>query len=150
MKYLLLLFSLTVAAVAQNATPAPTSTQDKTTRLIQMENAWLKAGSEGNNAAIRSMLARNWMAMAPGGNILHPDAFEGDESSSRLPKLTIQDSTVEFYGNTAVLMAHLASDKPGPVFNLTSVFQDHFGKWEMIATHLSAQGETSAQQGGVR
>jgi hypothetical protein len=148
MRYLLLLLLLTVAAVAQNATPAPTSNQDKTTKLIQMENEWLKAGSEGNNAAIRAMLAQNWIAMAPGGNILHPDAFEGDESGSRLPKLTIQDSTVEFYGNTAVLMAHLASDKPGAGFNLTSVFQDRFGKWEMIATHLSAQREEDSQQGG--
>lgn len=148
MKYLVLLLSLAVAAVAQNATQAPTSTEDKTTKLVQMENEWLKAGSEGNNAAIRAILAQNWMAMAPGGNILHADAFEGDESSSRLPKLTIQDSTVEFYGNTAVLMAHLASGKPGAGFNVTSVFQNRLGKWEMIATHLSAQREENLQQGG--
>jgi uncharacterized protein DUF4440 len=148
MKYLLLLLSLTIAAAAQTATPAPKSTEDKSAKLIQMENEWLKAGSEGNNAAIRAMLAQNWMAMAPGGNILHTDAFEEDSSESRLPKLTMQDSTVEFYGTTAVLMAHLVPEKAGPGFNVTTVFQDRLGKWEMIATHLSAQEEHGSQQGG--
>jgi len=38
----------------------------------------------------------------------------------------------------------------GPEFNLTSVFQNKLGKWEMIATHLSGQAEHAPDQNGAQ
>jgi hypothetical protein len=150
MKQLLLILALAIAAGAQTSAPQKSaSPEDKSAKLIQMQNDWLKAGSEGDNATIRGLLAQKWLAMAPSGYIMHYSDFEADHSDSRLPKLIMQDPTVEFYGTTAVLMSHLVTEKSGgPTFNVTSVFQDRMGKWEMIATHLSAQPEHGVQPGG--
>ena len=70
---------------------------DKSAKLIQMQNDWLKAGSEGDNATIRGLLAQKWLAMAPSGYIMHYSDFEADHNDSRLPKLIMKDPTVEFY-----------------------------------------------------
>jgi len=152
MKQLLLVLLLAIGAFAQTTNSAnPASTDDKTSKLVQMQNDWLKAGSDGNNAAIRALIDEHWMAMAPSGYIMHSSDFEAPESHSRLPKLTMQKTTVEFFGNTAVLMAHLVTEKEnGPEFNLTSVFQNKLGKWEMIATHLSGQAEHAPDQNGTQ
>jgi len=150
MKQLLLILALAIAAGAQTSAPQKSaSPEEKSAKFIQMQNDWLKAGSEGDNATIRGLLARKWLAMAPNGYIMHYSDFEADHNDSRLPKLIMKDPTVEFYGTTAVLMSHLVTEKGGgPTFNLTSVFQDRMGKWEMIATHLSTQPEHGAQPGG--
>lgn len=149
MKQLLLILSLVLASGAQTPSQGPTSTDGKSAKIIAMQNEWLKAGSEGENATIRSLLAQKWVAMAPSGYIMHYSDFEADHSDSHLPKLAMQNPTVEFYGTTAVLMSHLVTEKSGgPTFNLTSVFQDRMGKWEMIATPLSSQAEHGPAPGG--
>jgi len=150
MKQLLLILVLALTANAQSsATQKAASPDDKSAKLIEMQNEWLKAGSEGDNATIRNLLAQKWLAMAPSGYIMHYSDFEADHNDSRLPKLTMQNPTVEFYGNTAVLMSHLVTGKSdGPTFNVTTVFQDRMGKWEMIATHLSSQAEHGQAPGG--
>jgi hypothetical protein len=148
MKLLLLILGLSIAATAQTSAPQKAASPgDKSAKLIQMQNDWLKAGSTGDNATIRGLLAQKWVAMAPSGYIMHYADFEADHNDSRLPKLTMKDPTVEFYGTTAVLMSHLVTEKSGPTFNLTSVFQDRMGNWEMIATHLSAQMEHGPEAG---
>ena len=149
MKQLLVILSLVLAAGAQSPSQNPTLIEGKSAKIIEMQNEWLKAGSEGDNATIRSLLAKKWVAMAPSGYVMHYSDFETDHSDSRLPKLTMQNPTVEFYGTTAVLMSHLVTEKnAGPTFNLTSVFQDRMGRWEMIATHLSSQAERGSAPGG--
>jgi hypothetical protein len=139
-----------VAVAAGAQSPAPqnlASNEGKNSKIIEMQNEWLKAGSEGDNATIRGLLAQKWVAMAPSGYIMHYSDFEADHNDSRLPKLTMQHPNVEFYGTTAVLMSHLVTEKSGgPTFNVTSVFQDRMGKWEMIATHLSANRSTDRER----
>ena len=150
MKQLLLILLLAIAAGAQTSAPQTSASDEgKSAKIVEMQNAWLKAGSEGDNATIRGLLSQKWVAMAPSGYIMHYSDFEADHNDSHLPRLMMEKPTVEFYSTTAVLMAHLVTEKSGgPTFNLTSVFQDRMGKWEMIATHLSAQPEHGPGAGG--
>jgi hypothetical protein len=97
MKHLLLILSLAIAAGGQGPAPQNSaSTAGKSAKIIEMQNEWLKAGSEGDNTTIRGLLAQKWVAMAPSGYIMHYSDFEADHNDSRLPKLSMEIQRLSF------------------------------------------------------
>ena len=114
---------------------AVSSSEDQ---VISVEKRWLKAMSDSDTKTLQEILAENWLATTPGGEIVHESDFAGNESQSKLPPMNLTNHTVQFFGDTAVLMGQLTlADKTDVAFNLTAVFQRSADKWKMIASHLS-------------
>jgi Domain of unknown function (DUF4440) len=122
--------------------PALTQTMSKNGsaegEVIAVEKQWLKAASEADANAFRQVLVENWIATTPGGDIVHQSDFTESGAQSKLPAMNLTTHTVQFFGDTAVLMGQLAPvGQPDAAFNMTAVFQRKAGAWQMIATHLS-------------
>lgn len=132
MRIFVLLLALSISAHAQT-TNKNGSAEDQ---VVARENQWLKAVSEGDANVLKQVLAENWIATTPGGDIVHQSDFAGGQS--RLPTMNLTSHTVQFFGDTAVLMGQLApGGQAAATFNLTAIFQRSAEKWQMIATHLS-------------
>jgi ketosteroid isomerase-like protein len=133
MKFSLLALALIVSNVTRLT--AGSSSEDQ---VIAVEKQWLKAVSDSDTKTLNEVLAENWIATTPGGEIAHQSDFAGNESQSKLPLMNLASHTVQFFGDTAVLMGQLTlADKTDVAFNLTAIFQRKADKWQMIATHLS-------------
>jgi Domain of unknown function (DUF4440) len=132
MRIVILLLALSISTLAQT-TNKNGSAEDQ---VVASENQWLKAVSDGDTNVLKQVLADNWIATTPGGDIVHQSDFAG--SQSRLPAMNLISRTVQFFGDTAVLMGQLAPEgQAAATFNLTAIFQRRAEKWQMIATHLS-------------
>ncbi len=132
---LVILMSLT--AIAQTAANPGSSTSGED-EIIQLTQRWLAAGHSADADALDSIEADDFIATTPTGSVvtkseLMPEA----NSSNRLPKLSLQETTVRVHGDTAVLMAHLVGEQGGAQLSVTSVFLRRNGKWQMIAAQLS-------------
>jgi hypothetical protein len=127
---LLLAFSLSILAQTTNKVGSPED------QVVAGETQWLKAVSDGDTTVLKQILAENWIATTPGGDIVHQSDLAG--SQSRLPLMRLTSHTVQFFGDTAVLMGQLAPEgQTADTFNVTAIFQRKSEEWQMIATHLS-------------
>ena len=132
MKVFVLLLALSISTLAQT-TDKKGSAEDQ---VVATENQWLRAVSAGDTNVLKQVLAEEWIATTPGGDIVHQSDFAGSES--RLPAMNLTSHTVQFFGDTVVLMGQLAPEsRTAATFNLTAIFQRRAEKWQMIATHLS-------------
>jgi ketosteroid isomerase-like protein len=133
MKFLLVALALVVLSFTR-----PTAGSSPEDQVIAVEKQWLKAISESDTTTLKKILAENWIATTPGGEIVHQSDFDGNESQSKLPPMNLASHTVQFFGDTAVLMGQLTpAAKTDVAFNLTAIFQRKADKWQMIAAHLS-------------
>jgi hypothetical protein len=131
-KILILLLAFSVSILAQT-TIKDTPAEDQ---VVASENQWLKAVSDGDSKVLSQILAENWIATTPGGDIVHQSDFAGEHS--RLPSMNLTSHTVQFFEDTAVLMGQLVPEgQTVAAFNVTAIFQRRAEKWQMIATHLS-------------
>jgi ketosteroid isomerase-like protein len=129
------LLALVLATLSVTRLIAGSSPEDQ---VIAVEKQWLKAMSESDTKTLKEVLAENWIATTPGGEIVHQSDFAGNESQSKLPPMNLASHTVQFFGDTAVLMGQLTlAGKTDVAFNLTAIFQRKADKWQMIAAHLS-------------
>jgi hypothetical protein len=127
---LLLAFSVSILAQTTNKSGSPED------QVVAGENQWLKAVGDGDATVLKQILAENWIATTPGGDIVHQSDLAG--SQSRLPLMRLTSHTVQLFGDTAVLMGQLAPEgQTTDTFNMTAVFQRKAETWQMIATHLS-------------
>jgi ketosteroid isomerase-like protein len=131
--------------------PALTQTMSKSgsaeDEVMAVEKQWLKAASEGDANALKQVLVENWMATTPGGDIVHRSDFTENGAQSKLPSMNLTSHTVQFFGDTAVLMGQLTpAGQPDAAFNMTAVFQRKTGTWQMIATHLSLRRTSKGGQ----
>jgi hypothetical protein len=132
MRIFVLLLALSISTLAQT-TNKDGSAEDQ---VVASENQWLRAVSDGDTNVLKQVLAENWIATTPGGDIVHQSDFAG--SQSRLPAMNLMSHTVQFFGDTVVLMGQLAPEgQTAATVNLTAIFQLRAKKWQMIATHLS-------------
>lgn len=134
MKLSILFLAFCISALTQTMSKSG-SVEDE---VVVVERQWLKAASEADANALKQVLAENWIATTPGGDIVHQSDFAGNEAQSKLPPMNLTSHTVSFFGDTAVLMGQLApAGQPDAALNMTAVFQRRAGRWQMIATHLS-------------
>ena len=132
MKVFVLLLALSILPLAQT-TNKNGAVEDQ---VVATENQWLRAVSGGDTNVLKQVLADDWIATTPGGDIVHESDFAG--SQSKLPAMSLTSHTVQFFGDTAVLMGQLVPEgQTAATFNLTAIFQRRAEKWQMIATHLS-------------
>jgi ketosteroid isomerase-like protein len=139
----ILSFALCIPALTQTISQGGPADDE----VVAVERQWSKAASEADANALKQVLAENWIATTPGGDIVHQSDFTGNGAQSKLPAMNLTSHTVQFFGETAVLMGQLApAGQPEAAFNMTAVFQRRAGGWQMIATHLSLRKTPEGSQ----
>lgn len=143
MKYLLavlmLVVSASVLAVGQSQ-PSTNSTEDE---ILKLEQQWLDAASKPDQAALRKLIADNFMGTAFGPGVLSRDDIIPPDGSTanHMPKCSLVDPTATVFGDTAVLMGSLQPEGgTGGGFRVTTVFQKQTQGWQIIAIHMSPSG----------
>jgi hypothetical protein len=142
-KISILLLALCIPDITQSISKSGSSEDE----VMAIEKQWLKAASEADAKTLKQVLVENWIATTPGGDVVHQSDFIGNEAQSKLPLMNLTSHTVQFFGDTAVLMGQLApAGQPDAAFNVTSVFQRKTRAWQMIATHLSLRKTSQSGQ----
>jgi Domain of unknown function (DUF4440) len=107
----------------------------------KLEQAWLDAASVPDLPVLRKMFSDDFMGTSFGGGVLSKtDVIPPDGmSATHMPKCALKDSTVRIFGDTAVLMGHVAMEVPQKAedVRMTTVFQKHGEGWQIIAIHMS-------------
>jgi ketosteroid isomerase-like protein len=124
--------------VAARAGTAAQKTEDEITKL---ERDWLSAEATGDLAALRRLVADDFMGASIGPGVLTKDDVVPAENTGegRLPKASLKYSTVRVFGDCAVLMGYVRFDdatQPGGL-RVTNVYQKRLDGWQMIAADLS-------------
>ena len=118
-----------------------------TSRVIAMENAWNRAELHNDAAAVRLLLADDFIMTTAEGSQLDKQQIVASvlDSSYRPDALESSDMTVHQHGNTAVVTGiyhEKGSDKGKPYeqrgrFTDTWMFLD--GRWQCVASHFSVK-----------
>jgi len=126
-----------------SASNSPTNMTEDDFR--KLEQNWLDAAAAPDLPALRKMFADDFMGTSFGAGVLSKtDVVPSDGSTANhMPKSILRDSTVRFFGDTAVLMGAVemqAPQKPEQI-RMTTVFQKRGGEWQVIAVHMSKAAE---------
>jgi len=87
-KVLVVLLAFFVSILAQTTNKGG-SPEDQ---VVAGESQWLKFVSAGDTTVLKQILAENWIATTPGGDIVHQSDLAG--SQSRLPLMRLTSHTV--------------------------------------------------------
>lgn len=111
------------------------------TELRQLEQQMLDSAAAPDLPTLRKMLADDFMGTAFGPRVLSKtDIVPPDgTNANHLHKLTLDQSTVGVYGDTAVLMGTAQASDPGDNTRITTVFQKRPEGWQIIAIDLSPE-----------
>jgi hypothetical protein len=111
----------------------------------KLEQAWLDAAAGPDLPVLRKMFSDDFMGTSFGAGVLSKsDVVPGDGvTATHLPKCVLKDSTVRIFGDTAVLMGEVEMQVPQQAedVRMTTVFQKHAGDWQIIAVHMSKEGQ---------
>jgi uncharacterized protein YigA (DUF484 family) len=118
-----------------------TSNNNVQTELLQLEQQMLDSASAPDLPTLRKMLADDFMGTAFGPRVLSKtDIVPPDgTTANHLQKLTLGQSTVRVYGDTAVLMGAAQAADPGDNIRITTVFQKRPAAWQIIAIDFSPE-----------
>ena len=112
----------------------------------KLEQAWLDAAAVPDLPVLRKMFSDDFMGTSFGAGVLSKsDVVPADGmSANHMPKCVLKDSTVRIFGDTAVLMGSVEMQVPGKPedVRMTTVFQKHPERWQVIAVHMSKAPST--------
>jgi len=111
----------------------------------KLEQNWLDAAAAPDLPILQKIFADDFMGTSFGAGVLSKtDVVPPDGSTANhMPKSILRDSTVRFFGDTAVLMGAVemqVPQKPEQI-RMTTVFQKRGAEWQVIAVHMSKAGE---------
>jgi ketosteroid isomerase-like protein len=122
--------------------------------IDQLEDEWRTAVLSGNVKTLDSLLADDYMAIAPNGILQSRDEALQILRSGRMhfTSISITDRKVRFYGATAVVtsLASIQANTPdGPItgdFRYTRVYVRNVqGLWKIVSFEASRVGEQGQQ-----
>jgi ketosteroid isomerase-like protein len=124
----------------------PAFAQDAS-KVVAMENAWNRAELHNDAAAVRLLLAEDFvMTTAEGAQLTKSEIVASVQDTSYRPDaLESSDMVVHQHGNTAVITGNYhekGSDK-GKAYEQRGRFTDTWmfidGRWQCIASHFSTR-----------
>jgi len=106
-------------------------------QVLQLERDWLTADGKADVAALRSLIANDFMGGGPSGTLLSKeDIIPRSGNHGAFLGTTPTDTSVRVFGDTAVLMGYLrAADSQ--LVRVTLVCQKRTPGWQMIAMQLN-------------
>ena len=137
MRRLCLIVGLLIAVVSPAIAQTKASSTEET--ILQLTRDWLAAEERHDRAALQKIIADDFQATGPMGNVLFKDDVlpeEGAQSGGL--SITTSDVKARVFGDTAVVTAH-GIQKSGDKRELrfTVVFIKRDDRWQMVAGHLS-------------
>ena len=156
MNYLLLTVALIIAApvisygqAQNNKSPGSVERQ-----LIKLENEWLRAGAQRDEAAIKRLLAVDWTNTSSRGRVIDRAQLLNGMRSNEPGNVvsTISDMQVRVYGKLAIVTGLYTTKGPVVVTNakgtvlgeeltlqerFTNVWMKNKVGWQCIASHYS-------------
>jgi ketosteroid isomerase-like protein len=133
----LLMSGLTVFAATQATTqkPAPSTAEQEVTSAVAN---WLASSQHGNAAALRKLVADDFIGTTFGGMVVYKDDIAPEDGAGSFPEGAVQDLQVRAYGDTAVAIGALVfkTKEPGTL-RFTEVWHKNPSGWQMVAAHLS-------------
>src|SRR5262249_36770748 len=106
-------------------------------QVLQLERDWLAADGKADTAALRHLVADDFMGGASSGTLLSKEDIiprSGDHGAfaGAIPT----DTTVRVFGDTAVLMGYV-KNADSELVRVTLVCQKRAQGWQMIAMQLA-------------
>jgi ketosteroid isomerase-like protein len=106
--------------------------------IVSVEEQWLRASNEKDRKTLDSLMADDFMATTPIGEILGKSKLvPPDRPVQALPKFRIVAPVTHIDGDVAVLMAKLVDEQGNGQMATTAVFKRYGNQWKIIATQLS-------------
>jgi ketosteroid isomerase-like protein len=135
-----LCFVLVFIAALCGPAPAQASNPKSEDQVAQLERDWLAADANGDAAALRRIVADDFIGSSfEGGVLSKQDIIPQGGGPGGFAGATTSDTTVRIFGDTAVLMGSIKtddSDQPKQI-RVTLVCQKRGQDWQMIAAHLA-------------
>ena len=122
------------AFLAQQPTSSGSKPEDQ---VLQLERDWLAADGKADVAALRRLVADDFMGGGPSGTLLSKDDIlprSGDHGA--FAGATPRDTSVRVFGDTAVLMGYV-KNADSEMIRVTLVCQKRAQGWQMIAMQLA-------------
>jgi ketosteroid isomerase-like protein len=105
--------------------------------VVRVEQQWLQAFHDKDRDTLNKLMADDFMASTPIGEILgKAKLVPPDHSVQALPKYKLVATVTHIYGDVAVLMGRLLGEN-GEQLSTTSVFKRKDDSWIIIAAQLT-------------
>src|SRR5262245_14503001 len=133
----LVLVALSAVYFALQAPQSAPSNSKPEDQVLQLERDWLAADGKADVAALRRLVADDFMGGAPSGTLLSKDDIiprSGDHGA--FAGATPTDTSVRVFGDTAVLMGYV-KNADSQLVRVTLVCQKRAQGWQMIAMQLA-------------
>jgi ketosteroid isomerase-like protein len=124
-----------ILSVAQQQATAPTSKPED--QVTQLERDWLTADGKGDTAALRRIIADDFIGSSfDGGLLSKEDIIPQGGGPGGFAGATPRDTNVRVFGDTAVLIGVITTSGSKEV-RATLVCQKGPQGWQMIAARLT-------------
>ncbi len=115
--------------------------------FVALEHRWLEAQAKGDTQALQEMYGDEFLGVAYGpdllskGEILPLPGKPGSEWTSA----SLENVQARVYGNVAIVfdLIRPAGEKSA-AFRMTKVYNHRYGRWQLVAAHLSKVSEGPA------
>ena len=133
-----LVFPAVAAAYEGNKTTTTSKDASVEKQLKQMEEDWQKAIKNKNGAALKRIIAEDWVVTDENGKSVNRDAYVSRSVSNTdvIEFSEISDMQVRIYGNTAVVIGGSTEKglrngvKYSDSYRWTDVFVNRGGRWQ--------------------
>lgn len=115
--------------------------------FVALEHRWLEAQAKGDSKTLGEMYGDEFLGAAYGPDLLNKTdilPFPG-KPGSEWTSASLENVQARVYGNVAIVfdLIRPAGAKSAP-FRMTKVYNHRFGRWQLVAAHLSKVGERPA------
>lgn len=131
-----LVVALCVFAQGQGATPSSKAESE----VAQVERDWLAADAKGDVAALRRIIADDFIGTSFDGHLLgKEDIIPQGGGPGGFAGARAEETSVRVFGETGVLMGSIktAATNQSESIRVTLVCQKRSQGWQMIAAHLT-------------
>ena len=133
------LFIISLAAVVTKVASGQAAAGAKAVdQVAQLERDWLAADGKGDVAALRRIVADDFIGQFDGPVFTKEDIIPRDGYRGGFAGATPSGTNVRVFGDTAVLMGSIKTTdiNQGSEIRVTLVCQKRAQGWQMIAAHL--------------
>ena len=118
--------------------------------FVAMEHRWLDAQAKGDTKTLGDMYGDEFLGVAYGAELLKKTdilPFEG-KPGSEWTSASLENVQARVYGNVAVVFDLIRpSGAAAAPFRMTKIYNHRYGRWQLVAAHLSKVNAASAGSG---
>lgn len=114
--------------------------------FVAMEHRWLEAQAKGDTHTLQEMYGDEFLGVAYGPDLLSKTdilPYPG-KPGSQWTSASLENVQVRVYGNVAIVFDLIRPAGPNSApFRMTKVYNHRYGRWQLVAAHLSKVTEGS-------